>query len=231
MCSLAISAMPFGHLVLITYARSTKTTKETRMAFRLRCPAVAAVIFLAAGGIAVPTAVARASDGDLAAGYAASSVPSTRQWQRDVAEVLSAAWDDLGHDLPDGDLAIVLDIDNTSIGSYWDNDSHPLPAEATLDLARWADRNSISIMFVTNRRESGRDYAISQLRNVGYPVDGMYMKTTDSGTPASRKTAARRAITADGYRIVANIGNNEHDLVGGYADHAYLLPNYDGELD
>jgi hypothetical protein len=48
---------------------------------------------------------------------------------------------------------------------------------------------------------------------------------------ADFKTSQREAIEANGYDIIANIGNNTTDLSGGYADTTYKLPDYDGLLD
>ena len=45
------------------------------------------------------------------------------------------------------------------------------------------------------------------------------------------KTAKRAEIEAKGYTIVANVGNNTTDLVGGHAERTFKLPDYNGELD
>ena len=49
-------------------------------------------------------------------------------------------------------------------------------------------------------------------------------------TDDALKTAARTEIERRGYRIVANIGNNDTDLTGGHADRTFKLPDYDGRL-
>jgi hypothetical protein len=46
----------------------------------------------------------------------------------------------------------------------------------------------------------------------------------------TNKTKARAAIEAQGYTIVANIGNNTTDLDGGYAERTFKLPDYNGAL-
>jgi acid phosphatase len=42
---------------------------------------------------------------------------------------------------------------------------------------------------------------------------------------SDRKTAARRALYREGYTIVANLGDQESDLRGGYAEHIFKLPD------
>lgn len=39
------------------------------------------------------------------------------------------------------------------------------------------------------------------------------------------KSGERAEIEADGYRIIANVGDQESDLQGGHADRAFKLPN------
>ena len=45
------------------------------------------------------------------------------------------------------------------------------------------------------------------------------------------KTAKRAEIEANGYKIIANIGNTPTDMVGGHAEKTFKLPDYDGKLD
>ena len=51
------------------------------------------------------------------------------------------------------------------------------------------------------------------------PDDGQKLSVSD------RKTAARRALYREGYTIVANLGDQESDLRGGYAEHIFKLPD------
>ncbi|HEY7396928.1 MAG TPA: HAD family acid phosphatase [Gaiellaceae bacterium] len=58
-----------------------------------------------------------------------------------------------------------------------------------------------------------------------------YLKAACAGDPngscttSHYKTAVRAHIESLGYDIVANFGDQFSDLVGGYADHTYKLPN------
>ncbi|MEV8503910.1 HAD family acid phosphatase [Actinoplanes sp. NPDC051475] len=69
------------------------------------------------------------------------------------------------------------------------------------------------------------------LQSVGYPIERVYLRPWFNTQPdAELKADARKAIEAQGYRIVANIGNSPSDLSGGHADRTFKLPDYDGQL-
>ena len=163
-------------------------------------------------------------------------VPDEATWQKDIEGPIGDARayvEQALPGLPGGTKpAITLDIDNTSLASHWHKDADTVPpAKATFELTRWAKQKGVAIFFVTARSEDSHDETMKNLQDVGYPVDGLYMKTDDGGDTAHQKEAARRDITdKQGFRIVANIGNNDHDIAGGYQDKGFLLPNYGGEL-
>jgi hypothetical protein len=54
---------------------------------------------------------------------------------------------------------------------------------------------------------------------------GLVLKPADATGTVAYKSSARGDIEADGYRIVLNVGDQDSDLKGGYADKAYKLPN------
>jgi hypothetical protein len=43
--------------------------------------------------------------------------------------------------------------------------------------------------------------------------------------------AVRQRLSEEGYRILVNIGDQESDLAGGYAEFAVKLPNYIYSVD
>jgi hypothetical protein len=45
------------------------------------------------------------------------------------------------------------------------------------------------------------------------------------------KERCRRQFVDKGYTLIANIGNNDTDFVGGDYERAFRLPSYDGELN
>ncbi|WP_371494113.1 hydrolase [Kitasatospora sp. NBC_00374] len=128
--------------------------------------------------------------------------------------------------------AIVLDIDNTSLETDY-SFALPTPAiQAVRDVVRSASARGVKVFFVTARPGFIDCITRYNLTAVGYPVDGLYGRSfvdlfQETGT---FKTAKRAEIEKSGYTIVANIGNNTTDLVGGHAERTFKLPDYGGQL-
>ncbi|MFI1394870.1 HAD family acid phosphatase [Streptomyces sp. NPDC020681] len=158
-------------------------------------------------------------------------------WQRDVSAVVATARPYIEQRTANASgqrLAMVLDIDNTSLETdfhyFWE---YPTPAvKQVLELARYADSRGVDIFFVTAR--PGIIYSLTSynLKNVGYPVDGLYVRDLPDlfDEVSAYKTGKRAEIEAKGYTIIANIGNRPSDLVGGHAEKTFKLPDYDGDL-
>ena len=140
--------------------------------------------------------------------------------------------------------AIVLDIDDTSVSSMpylQETDYGYVPASwkiwamradapaipATLELAKQAEKQQTAIFFITGRQEAYRACTEQNLRNAGYPNwTSLIMKPDDDHQKTEKyKTAERKKIIDMGYTIVINLGDQESDLTGGYAECAYKLPN------
>ncbi|MCF1596031.1 HAD family acid phosphatase [Streptomyces muensis] len=156
-------------------------------------------------------------------------------WQKDVSEAVDGARRYVVQRLSDGTvrkLAIVLDIDNTSLETHF----HPFPptpaVKPTLELARYAHDRGAAVFFITARPDLIGMVTKTNLESVGYPLTGLYQRNIGDlfRDTAEFKTAKRAEIEANGYTIIANIGNNTSDLVGGHADRTFKLPDYDGAL-
>ncbi|WP_190130643.1 HAD family acid phosphatase [Streptomyces mashuensis] len=129
--------------------------------------------------------------------------------------------------------AIVLDIDNSSLETDFHWAAVPTPAiRPVLDLARAAHERGVAVFFVTARPGLLDAPTEWNLRTVGYPVDGLYVRhLPDLFQEVGTYKAAKRAeIEARGHTIVANIGNHATDLAGGHAERTFKLPDYDGKL-
>jgi predicted secreted acid phosphatase len=182
-----------------------------------------AAVGLAAGMLVMGAGTAEA---------APAAAPSESVWIADVTAVTDQATAYLQQRLATpGKNAIVLDIDNTSLESYY----HPAwttPATPpVLALAKLAKADGAAVFFVTDRTELIRLVTQDNLTQVGYPVDGLSMRPLFNFDPVQvNKTKARAAIEAQGYTIVANIGNNTTDLDGGHAERTFKLPDYGGAL-
>jgi acid phosphatase len=100
----------------------------------------------------------------------------------------------------------------------------------TLELFNAAKANSVAVFFVTGRRENAEESAATEgnLRKAGYDGwAGIYMRPPESheASVAIYKSAARAKIEAQGYRIIANVGDQQSDLALGHAERSFKLPN------
>lgn len=142
-------------------------------------------------------------------------------------------------------LAIVLDIDETSVTNYntirsrdfsddkqkvyqaWNAADAPA-IKPMLSLYNIAQKEHVAVFFVTGREASFKKPTDKNLQLAGYQQwAGLYLKPNDYKQPsiAPFKTQARADITKKGYTIIASIGDQNSDLIGGYAEKTFKLPN------
>lgn len=142
-------------------------------------------------------------------------------------------------------LAIVLDIDETSLSNYPDmlqmsfggtfdeidaaeNKGADPAINATLELYRYAKANNVAVFFITGRRENAKKPTEKNLTAAGYQNwDGLTLKPQDyhEKSAAPYKIDAREALEKQGYDIVLSVGDQFSDLSGGHADKTFKLPN------
>jgi predicted secreted acid phosphatase len=142
--------------------------------------------------------------------------------------------------------ALVLDIDETSLNNYpCLNANGGIPYSAVpyavcvtkydapairpaRSLFRLAKALGVKVFFITGRPEAIRDGTLANLKAAGFkgnyelilqPAD----YTEDSKVPY--KSGARKQIQKRGFRIIANVGDQQSDLAGGYSERTYKLPN------
>lgn len=142
-------------------------------------------------------------------------------------------------------LAIVLDIDETSLSNYdsmlardFAGNQQSIhnemlaanaPAiEPMLQLYQDAQKNNVAVFFVTGRFSSEKEATIQNLKSANYDNwAGLYVRP-DGYTEKSivpYKSETRAAITKQGYTIIASIGDQKSDLMGGFAEKTFKLPN------
>ncbi|MDX2559616.1 HAD family acid phosphatase [Streptomyces sp. TX20-6-3] len=183
-----------------------------------------------------PTASASDPDGHSTSAAALKGVDYTT-WRRDVAAVVAQARpyiEERSRNAGSEKQAIVLDIDNSSL----ETDFHPfweLPTPAIAEvrtLVREAHDRGVDIFFVTARPGIIHSLTDWNLKQAGYPVDGLYVRSLPDlfAEVSAYKTEQRGKIEDKGYTIIANIGNNTTDLVGGHAERTFKLPDYGGKL-
>jgi hypothetical protein len=86
----------------------------------------------------------------------------------------------------------------------------------------------VAVFFITGRDESQRAATEQNLSSMGYgDYAGLYMEPVGAHyeSAADFKAPQRATIEADGFTIIANMGDQPSDLAGGYAERTFLLPN------
>ena len=136
--------------------------------------------------------------------------------------------------------AITLDIDETAISNYKylahadfkDIGAAFTPAilaansppiRPTLRLFNLAKRKGVAPFFITGR--VAKRPAARNLRRAGYSDWRRLIVDRRLQPMIPYKSAARAKLEERGFRIIANVGDQESDLAGGHADRAFKLPN------
>jgi predicted secreted acid phosphatase len=142
-------------------------------------------------------------------------------------------------------LAIVLDIDETALSNWASmqaNDFGYIPdrwkawvnkAEATAiapvrEVYRVARSGDVAVFFITGRSEDQRRGTELNLFREGYDdFAQLIMRPSDAEkrSAAAFKTEVRQKLTERGFTLIANIGDQESDLTGGFAEKTFKLPN------
>jgi predicted secreted acid phosphatase len=148
---------------------------------------------------------------------------------------------------PGEKLALVLDIDETSLSNWADEvrlqygfstsdwnawvKERACPAiDATLRLYNEAEKDKVAVFFITGRSEDQRDDTAANLKGVGYTQwDGLALRPLDhpaKQTVVQYKSGERHKITDQGYTIILNVGDQMSDLDGDpQAEESVKLPN------
>jgi acid phosphatase len=198
-----------------------------------------------------------------------AAVPSLVEAKRQVAEYVASGRYDA--DIADvvaqaksylttrvargGKLAIVLDIDETSLSNLpalrandygfvipgpcadpprgpcgflaWILLARAEPIRPVLELSRQAREQGVAVFFLTGRPERLRSATEANLKAAGYEWTSVLLKPDALNTPSAVdfKAAERKKLVEQGYVIVANVGDQMSDLDGGFAERTYKLPN------
>jgi acid phosphatase len=130
-------------------------------------------------------------------------------------------------------LAVVLDIDETSLSNYaemlkqnylydgkafdaWVNTAQAPAIPGTLRIDKEAKQLGVEVFFITGRGEAERVATEQNLRAQGYEWKSLTMRAPSEASETAEvfKSAARARIVADGYKIVLNVGDQWSDLKG-----------------
>ena len=171
-------------------------------------------------------------------------------FETEVEEVVDRALEELiRQDRCHEGTAVIFDVDDTLLWSYYemkriqfgytvrDNHEWVLKADAPVvphvkQLYDYAVDRGCQIILITGRREDEREATIKNLKKDGFnKIDMLLMpskeeKCATKGHVLEFKTRQRQLLEEKGYTIVATIGDQYSDLVGGYTDYKIKIPNY-----
>ena len=158
----------------------------------------------------------------------AAEPPGKRQWLADTRQAMDGSRSYVGHRVARGGhrLAVNLDIDNTSLATYY---AKGTAVPVVLRFARYARSQGVSLLFNTGRERGHLAGVARSLRRVGYDVTEICGRRRGESLSHS-KQRCRRHFVAEGYTVIANVGNRSTDFVGGNYERAYRLPSYGGAL-
>ncbi|MEP6569557.1 MAG: HAD family acid phosphatase [Acidobacteriota bacterium] len=176
-------------------------------------------------------------------------------YDRDVAKIVAAATTWLDKRMKTATKpAIVLDIDETALSNWpqlrangwaridngpcdlqkgpcglraWQAMAQAKAIAPTLALAQHARKLGVAVFFITGRPARLREPTERNLREQGYEWAGLSLEPAGVtfASAADFKSAERRKVADEGYTIILNLGDQETDLKGGYAERTFKLPN------
>ncbi|MYW89344.1 acid phosphatase [Amycolatopsis rubida] len=157
----------------------------------------------------------------------ASRVPSYQTWLTDVHTAMQGGAAYLDGRIAQGGekLAVVTDIDNTALETYY------RPGEPTADVLSFikhAKEKGVAVL-VASYRSSASD-AKEALVDAGYPVDRVCVRKSSEKHATDTKQRCRKDYAAAGYTIIANVGNRPGDFTGGNYEKGFKLPDYNEQL-
>lgn len=140
--------------------------------------------------------------------------------------------------------ALVLDLDET-LWSNWELmnrlDLGYVPAEwerwvdaaaapaigPVRDLFLLARAREVAVILITARPERQRDATERNLRAIGCSGFARLVcqPSGDHRRAAEFKAAARRDLASAGWTLIANVGDQDSDLAGGFSERTFRLPN------
>jgi predicted secreted acid phosphatase len=178
---------------------------------------------------------------------------ATGQYGKEVAKVAAEANAYLVKRIPKGiprsaktskKLAVVFDIDETILSNIrhiqandygyipkiWDTwvaegqCTAIYPVQAVYQTAVNA---KVDVFFITGRTEKDAPATERNLRQVGYETWSriIYKPADFAESTRAFKIDVRRKLAAEGYLIILNMGDQDSDLLGGYSERIFKLPN------
>lgn len=85
------------------------------------------------------------------------------------------------------------------------------------------------VVAVNHRRQSALPKALAQLEKAGFRVDAICGRR-DGETVVASKQRCRAEYVAQGWTLIANVGNRSTDFTGSGYERRYKLPDYGNRL-
>jgi predicted secreted acid phosphatase len=167
-----------------------------------------------------------------AASWIKTRAPSAHQpaLVLDIDETALSNWEIIVRD--DFGRPIAGRADLASAGPWgwaaWDQLGRDPAIVPTLQVYRTARAANVAVFFITGRPENQRAATERNLRAVGYGDYAKLFMVPNGAHFASAvdfKTPVRIQIERLGYTIIANMGDQPSDLIGGHAERKFLLPD------
>lgn len=130
-------------------------------------------------------------------------------------------------------LAIMTDLDETVLNNMallareyhlerdfsdwrtwqqWERDGKPALIPGAIEFLELADRLGVTIFYVSDRFEENKAATVATLKELGLP-QALPDRVRLYGPPK----AERRAVIAEGYTLILQLGDTLHDFDGGFA--------------
>jgi acid phosphatase len=142
--------------------------------------------------------------------------------------------------------AVVFDIDETVLSEYVREKSISFgyvpklshewimraDAPAIPQVKRLYDylvKRGFKIIFLTGRKYDEYDASMKNLESQGFTtVEKLIVRQKDEEklTAQAYKTANRKKLAQEGYRIVGTVGDQRSDFLGGHTGHKVKIPNF-----
>lgn len=169
------------------------------------------------------------------------------QYQQEVSAVAKQAQEFLSKRLEkpvQGKPAIVFDIDETCLSNYphieemdfgflpkewnlWIDKAQAPALDGCLELYKFARSKGVAVIFITGRNSNQKTQTENNLRQQGFSDwQELILKPAGSHQPSAIfKTEHRKRLSESGLDILVNIGDQNSDIVGGYSEAVFKLPN------
>jgi acid phosphatase len=202
---------------------------------------------LLAAGLGSCAAPASREPGNLSAAKSAvKAYVDSGSYEADLATVVKPAQDWITRRAASGVAkpAVVFDIDETTLSnldhmtqadwgyqpeswSKWVMEGKAPAIAPAREVFLTARAHHVTVFFITGRRQSEKAATARNLRAQGMgDFADMFVRSDSSKTPVRDfKTAERKHLVDQGYTIIANLGDQQSDLDGGYAERTFKLPN------